>query len=85
MTSAGAPSHSTAPSRTAIKRSDSEVTSGMGAVDSLYDGYGEGAPAGRGPDQTRITLEGNAYLAREFPKLDYIVTAHVSQEWKTGK
>ncbi|MGH7653435.1 MAG: peptidylprolyl isomerase [Gemmatimonadaceae bacterium] len=62
-----------------------EVTNGMGAVDSLYGGYGEGAPAGKGPDQTRITLEGNTYLEREFPKLDYIVTAHVSQEWKKGK
>ena len=62
-----------------------EVTNGMGAVDSLYDGYGEGAPAGHGPDQGRITQEGNAYLAREFPKLDFIVTAHVSQEWKKGK
>jgi peptidyl-prolyl cis-trans isomerase A (cyclophilin A) len=61
------------------------VTSGMGVVDSLYDGYGEGAPAGQGPDQGRITAEGNAYLAREFPKLDYIVSAHVSQEWKKGK
>jgi peptidyl-prolyl cis-trans isomerase A (cyclophilin A) len=62
-----------------------EVTKGMGAVDSLYDGYGEGAPAGRGPDQARITNEGNAYLEHDFPKLDYIVTAHVSQEWKKAR
>ena len=55
------------------------VTNGMAVVDSIYSGYGET------PDQTRITLEGNAYLAREFPKLDYIVTAHVAQEWKKGR
>lgn len=50
----------------------------MGVVDSLYAGYGET------PDQGRIGAEGNAYLVREFPKLDYIVTARVSQEWKKG-
>ena len=55
------------------------VTNGMGVVDSLYTGYGES------PDQGKITSEGNAYLAREFPRLDYIITAHVSQEWKKGK
>jgi len=62
-----------------------EVTSGMGAVDSLYKEYGEGAPSGRGPDQGQLGHEGNAYLIREFPKLDYIVTARVSEEWKKGK
>lgn len=59
-----------------------EVTNGMGVVDSLYNGYGEGAPSGRGPDQTQIGREGNAYLVREFPRLDHIVTAHVTEEWK---
>jgi peptidyl-prolyl cis-trans isomerase A (cyclophilin A) len=62
-----------------------EVTSGMSVVDSLYSEYGEGAPGGRGPDQGRIGAEGNAYLVREFPKLDYIVTARVSEEWKKNK
>lgn len=62
-----------------------EVTNGMGVVDSLYKEYGDGAPQGRGPDQGRLGREGNAYLIREFPKLDYIVTARVSQEWKKGK
>ncbi len=59
-----------------------EVTTGMGVVDSLYNGYGEGAPNGRGPDQGQLGREGNAYLVREFPQLDYIVTARVAQEWK---
>jgi peptidyl-prolyl cis-trans isomerase A (cyclophilin A) len=59
-----------------------DVAKGMSIVDSLYSGYGEGAPAGRGPDQGRIGMEGNAYLMREFPKLDSIVTATVTGEWK---
>jgi peptidyl-prolyl cis-trans isomerase A (cyclophilin A) len=54
-----------------------EVVSGMDIVDSLYNGYGEGAPQGKGPDQGRITNEGNAYLHAEFPNLDYIKTARL--------
>lgn len=50
---------------------------GMRVVDALYDGYGEAAPRGRGPSQSRIQLEGNAYLKREFPRLDYITRATV--------
>jgi peptidyl-prolyl cis-trans isomerase A (cyclophilin A) len=53
------------------------VVEGMEVVDSLYSGYGEGAPAGSGPDQDRIAAEGNAYLQRDFPKLDWIRTATV--------
>ncbi len=48
------------------------VVEGMEAVEQLYSGYGEGAPHGRGPDQGRIQSEGNAYLEKSFPKLDYI-------------
>jgi len=51
------------------------VTQGMNVVDSLYSGYGEGAPDGQGPDQFRAQREGNAYLQRDFPKLDYVVKA----------
>jgi peptidyl-prolyl cis-trans isomerase A (cyclophilin A) len=53
------------------------VIEGLSAVDALYGGYGEGAPMGGGPDQTRIGYEGNAYLERDFPQLDYIRTARV--------
>lgn len=49
----------------------------MTAVDALHDGYGEGAPRGRGPDQSRIQREGNAYLRAEFPQLDYIRSASI--------
>jgi len=49
-----------------------EVTEGMDVVDKLYNGYGEGSPGGRGPDQGRIQGEGNKYLEKDFPLLSYI-------------
>jgi peptidyl-prolyl cis-trans isomerase A (cyclophilin A) len=52
-----------------------QVSSGMEKVDAMFAGYGEGAPQGRGPDQGRIQREGNAYLTKDFPKLDYIKKA----------
>ena len=56
-----------------------QVISGMNVVDSLYSGYGEGAPGGQGPEQGRIQREGNAYLTKEFSKLDYIKTATIEK------
>lgn len=53
------------------------VKEGMNVVDSFYSEYGESAPDGRGPDPFRALAQGNAYLQREFPKLDYIVKATV--------
>lgn len=53
------------------------VVEGMGVVDRFYLGYGEGAPQGRGPDQSRIQIEGNAYLKNDFPRLDYILSAEI--------
>ena len=47
------------------------VTSGMEVVDQFYADYGED------PDQSRIESEGNTYLKKEFPKLDYIKTAKI--------
>ncbi len=55
------------------------VVEGMDVVEALYSGYGEGAPHGRGPDQGRIQSQGNAYLEKEFPKLDYIVKAAIAE------
>jgi peptidyl-prolyl cis-trans isomerase A (cyclophilin A) len=49
-----------------------EVVEGMEGVSELFAAYGEGAPRGGGPDQGRIQREGEAYLAREFPRLDVI-------------
>jgi len=54
-----------------------QVVDGMSVVDSLYSGYGEGAPGGSGPDQELIARNGNAYLTKNFPKLDYIKTARI--------
>ena len=56
-----------------------KVVSGMDVVDSLYGGYGEGAPNGAGPDQGRVQSQGNAYMEKSFPKLDYVKTATIVQ------
>jgi len=56
-----------------------KVISGMKVVDSLFSGYGEGAPRGRGPDQGRLQREGNAYLQRDFPQMDYIKKASIEK------
>ena len=48
-----------------------KVTKGMETIDKLYNGYGES------PSQGEIEDEGNAYLKKDFPKLDYIKTAVV--------
>jgi peptidyl-prolyl cis-trans isomerase A (cyclophilin A) len=58
-----------------------EVVRGMDVVDSLYTGYGESAPAGKGPTQRALSAEGEALLAREFPLLDRIRTARVVRVW----
>jgi peptidyl-prolyl cis-trans isomerase A (cyclophilin A) len=56
-----------------------EVTTGLDVIDKLYSGYGEGAPGGRGPEQGKIQSEGNAYLMKDFPKLDYVKKATVEK------
>jgi peptidyl-prolyl cis-trans isomerase A (cyclophilin A) len=52
-----------------------KVVEGMDVVDKINSEYGEGAPQGRGPSQGRIQAEGNAYLKKDFPNLDYIKSA----------
>jgi peptidyl-prolyl cis-trans isomerase A (cyclophilin A) len=52
-----------------------QVVEGMEVVDMLYTGYGRQNV----PDQQRITNEGNAYLTKEYPKLDYVKTATIVQ------
>lgn len=49
----------------------------MAVVDSLYNGYGEGAPRGAGPDQGQMHAVGNSYLRANFPNLDYVRSARV--------
>jgi peptidyl-prolyl cis-trans isomerase A (cyclophilin A) len=50
-----------------------KVTMGMEVVDKIFSGYGEK------PDQDRIEKEGNAYLTKNCPKLDYIKKATIEQ------
>jgi peptidyl-prolyl cis-trans isomerase A (cyclophilin A) len=47
------------------------VVEGMDVVQSINSEYGEA------PDQAQIGAEGNAYLQRQFPRLDYIRTVTV--------
>ena len=54
-----------------------KVSEGMDVVDKINGEYGEGAPGGRGPNQGRVQQEGNAYLKKSFPNLDYIKTATI--------
>lgn len=56
-----------------------EVVEGMDVVNSLFMGYGEGAPRGRGPHQGKLQELGNAYLDAKFPKLDGIVKATIME------
>ena len=50
-----------------------QVYSGLDVLDSLYAGYGEGRPVGNGPLYKLIYTQGNTYLKRDFPKMDYIL------------
>jgi peptidyl-prolyl cis-trans isomerase A (cyclophilin A) len=52
-----------------------EVTSGMEVVDKFYAGYGS-APQDAFMD---IQSKGNAFLQKEFPKLDYIKKATIEK------
>lgn len=50
-----------------------KVTDGMDVVDKIDSEYGENAPDVQG----RIQNEGNAYLKKTFPNLDYIKSATI--------
>ena len=62
-----------------------QVVRGMEVVDALYTGYGEAPPRGEGPTQDRIATEGEAYLARDFPKLDQVKRARVVQAFQAKR
>jgi len=51
-----------------------QVTEGMNVVEMMYEGYGEGAPQGAGPDQDQMEKQGKPYLDKGWPKLDSIKT-----------
>jgi peptidyl-prolyl cis-trans isomerase A (cyclophilin A) len=48
-----------------------QINSGIKVLDDVHSGYGEV------PEQARILREGNAYLQRSFPELDYIIEARL--------
>jgi peptidyl-prolyl cis-trans isomerase A (cyclophilin A) len=48
-----------------------QVTSGMDVVKNLYSGYGEQ------PNQGALTSQGKAYIEKNFPKIDSIVSATI--------
>jgi peptidyl-prolyl cis-trans isomerase A (cyclophilin A) len=45
--------------------------SGMNVVEMMYEGYGDSA----GPDQDQLEKQGDPYLKKGWPKLDYIKSA----------
>jgi len=54
------------------------VVDGMDVVKKLYGGYGDMvSQGGRGVDVPKLYQEGNAYLDRDFAKLDKIVKASI--------
>jgi peptidyl-prolyl cis-trans isomerase A (cyclophilin A) len=48
-----------------------KITQGLEVLDAIYNKYGET------PDQNKIQLEGNAYLEKNYPNLDYIKSATI--------
>jgi cyclophilin family peptidyl-prolyl cis-trans isomerase len=55
-----------------------KVVEGMEVVERLYAGYGESSGGGmRAGKQDRMFEEGNAWLDREFPRLDKLVRARI--------
>jgi cyclophilin family peptidyl-prolyl cis-trans isomerase len=54
------------------------VVEGMAVVDSLYGGYGENSGGGvRAGKQGPLLNGGNAYIDRQFPKLDRLIRMSV--------
>ncbi|HEY1654561.1 MAG TPA: peptidylprolyl isomerase [Candidatus Tumulicola sp.] len=55
-----------------------KVVSGMSTVRRIYAGYGES------PDQGAIAAQGKAYLDKQFPKLDKILSAKLVTQPPAG-
>jgi peptidyl-prolyl cis-trans isomerase A (cyclophilin A) len=55
-----------------------KLVEGMDVAAKLYAGYAEASGGGmRGGKQAKLFEEGNAYLDREFPKLDKLISAEI--------
>jgi peptidyl-prolyl cis-trans isomerase A (cyclophilin A) len=56
------------------------VIEGMEIADALFDGYGEAAGGGiRAGKQDPVFHGGNAYLRKNFPRLDFITRATIAR------
>ena len=66
-----------------------EVIKGAEVLDKLNHEYGgvrgEPGPAPTGPAQGTIARQGNAYLRKDFPNLDYIIKARVVKQWRAHR
>lgn len=59
------------------------VIAGMAAADAFYDGYRESAGGGiRAGKQDPVFEGGNDYLRKNFPRLDYITSARITEPKK---
>lgn len=61
-----------------------QVIRGIEVLDSLnweYSGT-RGGQTFPGPSQDSLSRQGNAYLQRHFPRLDYILTARIARSWR---
>lgn len=54
-----------------------EIESGIEVIDGFYGAY-----ADRVPSQDSIRLQGNAYLRREYPQLDSIISTRITGFWR---
>jgi peptidyl-prolyl cis-trans isomerase A (cyclophilin A) len=54
-----------------------KIVEGVETIDTLYSGYGELGPKGKGPDAGRAENEANEYIVPRFPQLDYIKRARL--------
>jgi len=58
-----------------------KVIEGWDVVENLYGGYGESSGSGmRAGHQDKIFEGGNAYMDKEFPKLDHVIRATIVRE-----
>eukprot|EP01034_Spumella_vulgaris_P024691 gene24691-31064_t len=53
------------------------VVRGQKTLNDIYRGYEDIPPHGNGPDQRKIREQGNDYIRREFPLVDFLHTCKI--------
>jgi peptidyl-prolyl cis-trans isomerase A (cyclophilin A) len=62
-----------------------KVVEGWDVVEKLYSGYGENSGSGmRAGHQDKIFEGGNAYMDKEFPKLDHLIRATIVPNYRAA-